>query len=224
MKKITTVIIFLLVLKIALAQSSLGNSIIFDYSYFDYTHEKIARPIVIYKNGQYLEPPSDWDYDEPPEMTATEKNKNIQLNNEFKKELSVCNSLFLLNNGVYYKSIKVTKVSKYQGNLNAWLALEIESAPENKLLSNNPKLGTNILQPLGKNDRPVIKNKRKFNDGISDFIEEIYFSLISKVDIDGDGIPELIYDFSAYESSWIEIYSKKNGKWKKVYEGAGDGA
>ena len=130
-------------------------------------------------------------------------------------------NIFLLNNGVKYKSIKVTKVSKYQGNLSSWLALEIESAPEHQLLSNNPKLGTNILQPLGKNDRPVIKKIRKENDGNQ---YEIDFSLISKVDIDGDGIPELIYYFQAYESGWVEIYSKKNGKWKKVYEGAGDGA
>ncbi len=224
MKKITTVIIFLLVLKIASAQSSLGNSIIFDYiddNYIGDNQKKIARPIVIYKYGQYLAPPFIWSDDELSGLTTTEKNQHIQLNNEFKKELSDCNSLFLLNNGVKYKSIKVTKVSKYQGNLSSWLALEIESAPEHQLLSNNPKLGTNILQPLGKNDRPVIKKIRKENDGNQ---YEIDFSLISKVDIDGDGIPELIYYFQAYESGWVEIYSKKNGKWKKVYEGAGDGA
>lgn len=214
MNKIISLIIVLNFFKIVSAQSQIGNSIIFLYD----TDMKLARPIVIYKDGKYLEPPLELSLFENPNMAEDEINTQV---NRFKNELSKLNSLFLLNNGIKYEEISVTQITDYFGANLKCPALEIESIPKHKLLSNNPKLGTNILQNLDKNDRPKLKKRKMdalFGGG---FYPN---NLISKVDIDGDGIPELIYEIVDYERYWIEVYSKKNGSWVRVYRGVEDGS
>jgi hypothetical protein len=225
MKKAITVVILLPFFKIATAQNSIGNSIIFD------CEGNVARPIVIYKDGQYLEPPFDPDREgEEWSGGINEYNKARLAFNNFKREASRYKAHYLLNNGVKYKTINILRLTEYAANFYSCVALEIESVPEHNLLSNNPKIGTNTLIILDKNDRPVIKNKKMIKREVTiagkepDGTDATTIRLKSIVDIDGDGTTEFIYQIEEYEYIYIQIYSKKYGKWKMVYEGMADGS
>jgi hypothetical protein len=46
---------------------------------------------------------------------------------------------------------------------------------------------------------------------------------VDQLDLDGDGIGEVITEVSGYESWGYAIYKKRAGRWKRVYKGGGGG-
>ena len=56
--------------------------------------------------------------------------------------------------------------------------------------------------------------------GETDVQTEVFFD---HLDIDGDGVDELIISKRYYEDAGYDIYSRKLGKWKKVYSGPTSG-
>lgn len=48
-------------------------------------------------------------------------------------------------------------------------------------------------------------------------------NLVEQVDLDGDGIDEIVTINTYYESWDYNIYEQENGSWKKVYKGGGGG-
>lgn len=49
------------------------------------------------------------------------------------------------------------------------------------------------------------------------------YDLVDVLDIDGNGIPEVILEFGGYEVRYFEIYQFNQGKFQKVFSGAGYG-
>jgi hypothetical protein len=198
------------------AQAQIENSIIFTCNFNSYDKNLVAVPIVIYKNGKYVDPPY-YAYDREPTP------EEIKMINNFKKELAQIDYLHLLNNGMKYQTIKVGKLAEPEGGISEHPSLQLMSIPAHRLLSNNPKLGTNVLQSLESNDRPLIFNRKVINETLFDFdksdiVDDIRVIPFSKVDIDGDGIPEIVYYFEAWELSYFQIFSKRHGKWEKVFD------
>jgi hypothetical protein len=56
--------------------------------------------------------------------------------------------------------------------------------------------------------------------GEGDFAERHF---VDQVDIDGDGVSEVIAEGSYYESNDYIIYKKQQGQWRSVYQGGGGG-
>jgi hypothetical protein len=180
----------------------------------------VAVPIVIYKNGKYIQ---------PPECVKNENGKfnNIECNNYNRLILPFIRkgaTLFELNNGVQNSTFAVLKTSItgmgreiHCGVLNA--------KPSHTLLTNNPNIGILPLTTLDVTDRPILIKRKDCIDYGSATGGNMYCKdkLLTKVDIDGDGFPELIYENEVTEGYYYTIYSKKNNRWIKVFEGSGDG-
>jgi hypothetical protein len=203
--------------------SNVGNSIIYivkslkgDMNYWKENGKEIflAIPIVIFSNGTYLDPPYC-------EYGATSSDA-IRECKESKRRLSPAvqpgAKLFILNNGIKESSVVVKEEINY--GLSDWTrpSALLPYKPQHSLLTNNPRIGLDVLVTLDKNDRPILPKRKKRT-------ESAYYTdiLLSKVDIDGDRIPELIYECDDWEGIYYVIYSKKSGKWKLVHQGGYDG-
>lgn len=174
----------------------------------------VAIPIAIFTNGKYINPPYC-------EIGATSREAIIECR-DAKKKLSPAvqpgSKLYILNNGIRESGIFVSEEINY--GLSDWTrpSAILPYRPSHALLTNNPRIGVNQLVDLEKSDRPILP-KRKKHTG-SGYYSDI---LLSKVDIDGDRIPELVYESKDWEGTFYVIYSKKNGRWKLVHEGGYDG-
>ncbi len=195
---------------------NVGNSILF--TIFDGISENglknseiIAVPIALYINGQYEDPPRcDNGSNKQKAIDECEKAKEILL-----PSVGSGSKLYILDNGKRSNDITVLSTKQFgYSNLLSYSAL-IKQKPQTSILTNNSKLGTNKLYSV--KNRPSLP-KRINSDGIT-----MTDKLLTKVDIDGDGIPELIYECEGYEVTFYQIYSSKNGGWTKVYEGGYQG-
>lgn len=192
---------------------NVGNSVIFTSfnGINDDTSEIFAVPIVAYYQNKYLDPHAC--------NLADGKNNSIEDCEKLKRILipSVSSSakLYVLDNGK--KSYSIDVLDTKQFGFSDWTvyAAQIESKPKSSLITNNSKLGTNKLATI--TDRPTLP-KRKDPEGYA--LED---KLLSKVDIDGDGMPELVYECEEYEGTFYQVYSNKNGEWEKVFEGGYQG-
>lgn len=193
---------------------NVGNSVIFasfnGINDVD-TSEIFAVPIVAYYQNKYLDPHACnlADGNSNP-IEDCEKLKRILI-----PSVSSSAKLYVLDNGK--KSYSIDVLDTRQFGFSDWTvyAAHIESKPKSSLITNNSKLGTNKLATI--NDRPTFP-KRKDPEGYT-----LKDKLLSKVDIDGDGKPELVYECSEYEGTFYQVYSNKKGKWEKVYEGGYQG-
>ena len=193
----------------------------YDYSN-NYKSYPCAQPIVVYVNGKYIEPPN----------CIKNDNDKLENNKECKNYskliqpyISKGAKLYELNNGIRNNTFIVqrTGITGISGGIHCGI---LNVKPMHTLLTNNPNIGIGTLVPLEISDRPKLKKRKDCIDYGSAAGGMLYCTdkLMSKVDIDGDGFPELIYENEVTEGYYISIYSKKNNRWIKVYEGSWDGA
>jgi hypothetical protein len=167
----------------------------------------VAVPFVIYKQGKYQDPPiCDIDSKTPSTYDKNECTKAKKILFPFVKKGQW---LYLSEPGKKLKAIKVIKTIGYSG----WMySGKLKNKPNATILSSD---STIITRGIKKKIKTLPKLKETQFEGIVS--EHI---LIGKLDIDGDGIAELIYKFVASESMPVyEIYSFKKNTWKKIYEG-----
>ena len=190
----------------------IGNSILFtSFPGIEDDNEVIAVPIAIYFDGKYYTPPTCEDeFYQQKDVEECEEAKNILLPSVSSGEV-----LYLLNNGKKSDRIKVLGTKRFGYNSSKTYSALIKKKPEHYIITDNPKIGTNKLTTI--KDRPTIPKRKDPEDNI------IIDKLLTKVDIDGDGMPELIYECPTYDGLFYTIYSNLNGKWIKVYEGGYQG-
>lgn len=173
--------------------------------------EIVAVPFVMYQNGKYKAIPVC-------ELGSTES-KAVKECDLAKKiilpAVAAGKLLYVLNNGVQTGTINIKKHTQY--GFSDWQthSAVLSTNPKVKLLTNNASIGVKKLTEV--KSKPVLK-KRKDPEGT-------YYQdrLVSKVDIDGDNVAELIYLCGDYEGEFFQIFSFKNKVWKKVFEGGYQG-
>ncbi|HMF57237.1 MAG TPA: hypothetical protein VK619_12920 [Pyrinomonadaceae bacterium] len=79
-----------------------------------------------------------------------------------------------------------------------------------------------ILEPEGANFKTGIANYQFYNTPETATYESGKELLIDYLDMDGDGVGEIVSGGSGYDAYGYTIYQKKNGQWKNVYSGGGD--
>lgn len=177
----------------------------------DNEKEIIAVPFVMYTNGKYKAIPIC-------EM-GSEESKAIQECRIAKETIlpivNAGNLLYVLNNGIQTGTIDIVKFKQYGFSDWQTYSAVIATNPNVKLLTNNSQLGKKTLKEV--KSKPILK-KRKNPDG--GHYED---KLLSKVDIDGDNIAELVYLSYDYEGQFYQIFTFKNNVWKKVFEGGYQG-
>lgn len=191
-----------------------GNSILYtNFSGIEENeaNENFAVPIAMFYNNKYIDPPTcEHGSNEQNAINECEKAKELLL-----PSVRSGSELFVLDNGKQSYSINVIDTKEFGYSDWTRFSARIREKPKTSILTDNPKIGTNKLFAI--KDRPTLE-KRKDPEG-----NVLQDKLLSKVDIDGDGMPELIYECSDYEGTFYQIYSNKNGKWIKVYEGGYQG-
>ena len=193
---------------------NIGNSILYtSYEGFEVNEQNntYAVPIVMFYNNKYLDPPTcEIGNNSQSAIDECQRAKKILL-----PSVRSGSTLFVLDNGA--KSYAITVIGTKEFGFSDWTRYSayIKDKPNESILTDNPKIGTNKLYPI--KDKPILQ-KRKDSEG--GYYQD---KLLSKVDIDGDGMPELIYQCEEYEGTFYIIYSNKNGKWKKIYEGGYQG-
>jgi hypothetical protein len=180
--------------------------------YIEIDTSDIAQPFAIYSKGKFIDPPTC--------------NKKLSNNVEEKKGCNFSEKelvplvlpskkLFSIVDGNQNQVVNCLKYVEV-GFEDYWTR---PSAIINKnlkcdILTNNPFIG---LKPY-KIPQAPLKIKKRYFEG-----QELETNLISKIDIDLDGYAEMIYKCDALEGYYYEIYSFKNQKWTKVYEGGHQG-
>ena len=187
----------------------IGNSIIytvFNNYYASATGEDnnnyFAVPIVVYFNGKYLDPPHCRFYNSNSiEEEECEKSKELLF-----PSVQAGSRLFEIVNGIQTNSIYVSGYENF--GYSDWTLFSgiISDDIKPLLLTDNHKIGRNRLAQIS--DTPVLEENR---------------SLLGIIDIDGDGMPERIYEVSDYEGTSYEILSFINKEWKVVYNGGYQG-
>jgi hypothetical protein len=170
----------------------------------------VAVPIVRVEKGMYISIPKC-------ELT-TDKKSILECVNSNKLLMRILDSkqnLYVLNNGKNIGSVKIIDWTTYGFSDFKTFTAIISLDPEVKLLTNNSLIGFNELKII--KSYPILE-KRKDPDG--NYCKDI---LLSKVDLDGDNTPELIYLSTDYEGHFYQIFSFKDNNWKKVFEGGYQG-
>lgn len=174
--------------------------------------DKIAVPFVVYASGKYSQPASC-------EIGATAAKQRAECN-KAKKTLEPLvqkgKQLFVIIDGKQSGSLTVSETVEFA--VTDWMTYsgKLEGPVNVRLLANNPSLGLKKLKAI--KTLPKLK-VRKDTEGML-----LKNELIGKLDVDGDGYAELIYQCADYEGYFYEIYSFKNNSWKKVYSGGYQGA
>ena len=183
----------------------IGNSII--YTVRQYYHEeeknnKYAVPIVVYFNGKYIEPPH-CNYTDNSEKAIEECKKSKEI---LFLSVQPGSRLFEIDKGIQTNSIYVSDYENFGYSDWTLFSGKISNKINPSLLTDNHKIGTNRLAQII--DTPILEENR---------------SLLGIIDVDGDGMPEHIYEVSEYEGTSYEILSYINGEWKVVYNGGYQG-
>jgi hypothetical protein len=206
-------------------QNSAFTVIFMSSDSYDYKNNKsypCAQPIVVYINGKYIEPPDCIKDDD-----GVLINDNNQCNNYsrfIQPFIKRGARLYELDNGIQNNIFTVQRTGVTGAGREIHCGI-LNSKPMHTFLTNNQNVGTRILAQLEISDRPILKKRKDCLNYGSPSGGMMYCTdrLMSKVDIDGDGFPELIYENEVTEGYYITIYSKKNNRWVKVFEGSGDG-
>jgi hypothetical protein len=75
-----------------------------------------------------------------------------------------------------------------------------------------------IFEPVGERFRPALTWSHRGGEG-----EYSDRRLVDYLDLDGDGVAEVIAEGTYYESNDYVIYRKQRGRWRSVYQGGGGG-
>lgn len=175
----------------------------------------VAVPFVMYRNGNYEDPPIVTE----PYGSAKER-EQIRKDSDLAREVlrpfvQSGKELYLLRNGRKDITFPIERTEMFGYSDGLLYSGVLPELPAYKILTSNPKVGTNNLREI--KDMPILQ-PRYSPEG-----EPFEDRLLDKVDIDGDGIPEIIYECDEYEGVYYTIYSNKNGSWKLVYEGGYQG-
>jgi hypothetical protein len=201
-------------------------------------NEKIvlAVPLVLFENGEYIDPPSCYDdYDLDGRYYSKDELREFKRVCEITKEkfapiVEKGKKLFLLTNGIKTAEIIIkNKIDYGLSDATRPSALIEKSIYDGRLLTNNGNLGTKMI--VIPDDMPKLP-KRIDDGGFGAFLEEEetdtqvrYYddNLIGVVDINLDGTPELIYECQYLYGQYYRIYSKLDNHWKMLFEGAYNG-
>jgi hypothetical protein len=167
----------------------------------------IATPLVIFKDEKYYSP----------HFCESQDSLGCDLSKKY-DSLLLEEPLYLLIPNKNPQEFYFYETSKY--SLSDWTrpCALIENVVSDNLLTNNIDLAINKVKLIAPNDRPFIpKRKKDYEDGFYDDY------LIGQVDINMDGIPELIYCSQSYEGVFYQIYSKDKKFWRLVYGGSYNG-
>ena len=167
----------------------------------------VATPLVIFKNEKYYEP----HFCQSQESSGCQINKKID-------SLLLREPLYFINPNKTSKEFWINETSSY--GLTSWFrpCAKIENVVSDNLLTNNKDLVINKVKLISPNERPILpKRKQEFYEG--------YYNdyLIGQVDINFDGICELIYCCESWEGVYYQIYSRVNASWHLVYTGSYNG-
>ena len=177
----------------------------------DNEKEITAVPFVMFINGKYKAVPVC--------EIGSEESKAIQECRIAKETiLPIVNAgrlLYVLDNGIQTGTVDILKYTQYGFSDGQTYSAVISTNPNVKLLTNNSLLGKKTLKEV--KPKPILK-RRKNPDG-GNYEDK----LLSKVDIDGDNIAELVYLSYDYEGQFFQIFTFKNNAWKKVFEGGYQG-
>jgi hypothetical protein len=172
----------------------------------DNEKEIVAVPFVMFTNGKYNAIPVC-------EM-GSEEAKAIQECRIAKETIlpivKAGKLLYVLNNGIQTGTVSIVKFTQYGFSDWQTYSAVISTSPNVKLLTNNSLLGKKTLKEV--KSKPILKRRGDYED-----------ILLSKVDIDGDNIAELVYLSYDYEGQFYQIFTFKNNVWKKVFEGGYQG-
>lgn len=175
------------------------------------TNQIVAVPFVMYTSGKYKPIPVC-------EVGASD-GKAVNECNQAKKTIlplvSSGKSLYVLNNGSQNGEISVLKSTEY--GVSDWMTYSaiLATNPNVSVITNNSSVGLKPQKTI--KSKPILK-RRKDPEG-----NKLEDKLLTKVDIDGDNIPELIYLCYDYEGIFYQIFTFKNNNWKKVFEGGYQG-
>ena len=62
-----------------------------------------------------------------------------------------------------------------------------------------------------------------FTKDVEDYTDDVEENFVDQLDLDNDGVDEVVTISGYYESWDYTIYKKRKGKWEKVYQGGGGG-
>lgn len=79
-----------------------------------------------------------------------------------------------------------------------------------------------VLEQKEANWEVLIASYHESSD-VEDHMEEIFESFVDQIDLDGDGIDEIVTISGYYESWDYSVYKFEKGAWKSVYHGGGGG-
>src|SRR2546423_4562891 len=79
-----------------------------------------------------------------------------------------------------------------------------------------------ILEPEGANFKTGLANYQFYNNQETETYESGKELLVDYLDMNGDGVAEIVSIINGYDAYGYNIYQKKNGQWKSVYSGGGD--
>jgi hypothetical protein len=201
----------------------LGNSIVYisrntDDCYFDedlavdLAGRSILIPIVIYSDGKFIDPPMcNQMSDANEELQACDEMKRL-----FKYSIRKDDPIYRVSGGKKEGEFAVDRLVDY--GMSDWTlpCPIISKVPIDFIYTDNKKMGTNSFYDLSSEDHPKLELRFDCGGQCED-------KLIDKVDIDGDGYLEFIYECSDYEGIFFQIFSKLNNQWKLVYSGGYDG-
>ena len=142
----------------------------------------VAVPFVCYMDGEYQKIPV-CEAKARDEKAIDECFQAIRL---LVPIITIQQELYILNNGIQTGTTNIINITQY--GFSDWFTFSgiLEENPKISILTNNSEIGVTELKKLI--SRPKFA-QRKSPEG--DILQD---KLLTKVDIDGDGIPELIYE------------------------------
>lgn len=128
-----------------------------------------------------------------------------------------------------YLKQKGVHVSATTVKLTNIVATKLEASGTDALIATisvkRPKIVHNLFIVASYSDgryTPMLISPHVTKD-VEDYTDNVDESLVDQLDIDGDGVDELVTISRYYESWNYTIYKRQNGTWQKVYSGGGGG-
>ncbi|MDG4950772.1 hypothetical protein NLM59_07530 [Weeksellaceae bacterium KMM 9724] len=198
-------------------QVDIGSSVIFKV-YENHDQDIVAVPIALYTNQKiFLEPPYTMDDEATFELSKLHEGHDSMnahsIADTLSNVISKADSLYLLENGRRIGSIAIKGKTLFHLSDPGYISAKLDEKPKSSILTDNPIIGTNRIKDIEDLGKPELESRK---DGEGNLLDD---TLIAQIDIDGDGIPELIYECSTYEGSFYKIFSYANGTWYMIYSG-----
>lgn len=196
----------------------LGDTVLF-YHYDNFQGNPVAVPIAVYLNGRFEEPPYSMDEGQTFKL-GEEREGEVsasKINSYINSVTSSGDKLYVINNGRKYQDVAIKNQTFFGYSDPSYTSGELSLSPSYPVMVSNPEIGTYELNSISAYDMPVLEESLTEDDN------KLENELIAKIDFDGDGTPELVYQCITYEGSFFKIYSMANGNWYMIYSGGYQG-